>query len=191
MVARRFYMLRPKWCQKWCQSVAGIRAPYSSEEGRNEICRAAQQASSRRASATSRRASPVERSSTTLVWPLASRRRRSAASLRRLLRYLQRPACSPGQYLPSEVAGYPGFRYARPPRLANRTESHSYDEQHVDFRVRSSLPRGLCGFRSGQPALPGPHTLFGGSGGDKAHHNEGDEARQHSPDYGGVREQPV
>jgi hypothetical protein len=102
-----------------------------------------------------------------------------------------RSSCSPGQYILSEVAGYPGFRYARPPRLANRTQSHSSDEQHVDSRVRSSLPRGLCGFRSCQPALPGPHTLFGGSGGDKAHHHEGDEASQHSPDYGGVREQPV
>jgi hypothetical protein len=165
----------------------GLMPQMSYEEKEIRTARA----SSGRASATLQRASPVEESSTTIVWPPASRRRRRAASLRHLLRYVQRPACSPGKYLLSEVAGYPGFRYARPPRLANRTQSHSSDEQLVDSRVRSSLPRGLCGFRSCQPALPGPHVLFGGSGGDKAHHHEGDEARQNSPDYGGVREQPV
>jgi hypothetical protein len=65
------------------------------------------------------------------------------------------------------------------------------DEQLVESRVRSSLPRNLCGFRSSQPALPGSHALFGGFGRQQAHSYEDDKARQHTPNDGGVREQPI
>ena len=122
---------------------------------------------------------------------------------RRVLRRAWRRGCPTPVGFPASSGGCGavGSGYSCPDRQATRHVTSRYTWLRGSLRPSARetmlgdvehdrLSLSFC-TSPGQPTFPGPHALLGGSRGQQAHHHEGDEARQHPPDYGGVREEPV